>query len=314
MNPAFDYLPMNASRMIPIVAITFVLVMSFLFSCNKNYPIPDDIIKAQALMLERPDSALLILEGMKGVEHLPAKLKATYNLCLIEARDKNYIVHTSDSLINTVVAFFEKEDDPLMKAKAYYYQGRVNKDLQNSEKAAFAFKKAETFVNETSDYRLKALICTQMGGVFHYQRLFNDAIVWHEKAKDALLLAGDSVSISYILRDIASAYSNLKEYDKSLSLFNDAYKVADANNQLSVASNILYDIALMYIQRQMQDSVIVYMKKALLKDSALVYFEGTCLTLADEYRKINKLDSARYYLSRCANSNSLFTKAGYYYF
>ena len=165
MNPAFDYLPMNASRMIPIVAITFVLVMSFLFSCNKNYPIPDDIIKAQALMLERPDSALLILEGMKGVEHLPAKLKATYNLCLIEARDKNYIVHTSDSLINTVVAFFEKEDDPLMKAKAYYYQGRVNKDLQNSEKAAFAFKKAETFVNETSDYRLKALICTQMGGL-----------------------------------------------------------------------------------------------------------------------------------------------------
>ena len=67
--------------------------MSFFFSCNKNYPIPDDIIKAQALMLERPDSALLILEGMKGVEHLPAKLKATYNLCLIEARDKNYIVH-----------------------------------------------------------------------------------------------------------------------------------------------------------------------------------------------------------------------------
>ncbi|MEZ7915211.1 MAG: tetratricopeptide repeat protein, partial [Macellibacteroides fermentans] len=110
--------------MIPIVAITFVLVMSFLFSCNKNYPIPDEISKAQALMLERPDSALLILEGMKGVEHLPAKLKATYNLCLIEARDKNYIVHTSDSLINTVVAFFEKEDDPLMKAKAYYYQGR----------------------------------------------------------------------------------------------------------------------------------------------------------------------------------------------
>ena len=63
-----------------------------------------------------------------------------------------------------------------MKAKAYYYQGRVNKDLQNSEKAAFAFKKAETFVNETSDYRLKALICTQMWEVFHYQRLFNAAI------------------------------------------------------------------------------------------------------------------------------------------
>ena len=313
MNPAFDYLPMNASRMIPIVAITFVLVMSFLFSCNKNYPIPDDIIKAQALMLERPDSALLILEGMKGVEHLPAKLKATYNLCLIEARDKNYIVHTSDSLINMVVAFFEKEDDPLMKAKAYYYQGRVNKDLQNSEKAAFAFKKAETFVNETSDYRLKGLICSQLGGVFYFQRLFEDAIVWHEKAKKALFLAGDSASTSYIIRDMGRAYALLKEYDKALTLYNDAYKIADDNNQISIAAGILYDIALLYNQRQIQDSVIVYIKKALIKDSVLVNYEGTCLTLADEYRKINKLDSARIYLNRCANSNLLFTKAGYYY-
>ena len=51
----------------------------------------------------------------------------------------------------------------------------------------------------------------------------------------------------------------------------------------------------------------------LFTDNTVDYLPPS-MTLADEYRKINKLDSARYYLSRCANSNSLFTKAGYYYF
>ena len=53
------------------------------------------------------DSSLKILEEFKDIDDLPVQLRATYNLLLIESRDKNYVVHTSDSLINTVVNYFE---------------------------------------------------------------------------------------------------------------------------------------------------------------------------------------------------------------
>ena len=58
-------------------------------------------------------SHIKILEEYKDIDDLPVQLRATYNLLLIEARDKNYVVHTSDSLINTVVNYFEHSDDPV---------------------------------------------------------------------------------------------------------------------------------------------------------------------------------------------------------
>lgn len=312
MNPAIDYLPMNARRMIPIVAITFVLVMSFLFSCNKNHPIPDEISKAQALMLERPDSALLILEGMKGVEHLPAKIKATYNLCLIEARDKNYIVHTSDSLINTVVAFFEKEDDPLMKAKAYYYQGRIYDDIREVEKSALSYKKAETMANKTTEYRLQALIYNHLAKLSFYGELYNEALEWNVKAYGSLLQSKDTASAYFILRDIARSNYLLKRYDKSMQYFNEALSIADRYQNKSVESLMYYEISLMYDARQMSDSSLYYIRKSLYTDPNILKNEEINLGVSDAYRKVNQSDSARFYLKQCKNSNSLYTKTGYY--
>lgn len=45
--------------------------------------------------------------------------------------DTNFVKHTSDSLINIALDYFEKQDDPVRRATALYYEGRVNQDLHN---------------------------------------------------------------------------------------------------------------------------------------------------------------------------------------
>lgn len=204
---------MNTKRSFQLIAVTLVIVITGFFSCERNYPLPMEFHTAQELMLQRPDSALKILEEFKDVNDLSTQLQATYNLLLLEARDKNYIVHTSDSLINTVVDYFEHQKDPVMKAKAYYYQGRVYEDLKEVEKSALSYKKAETAVVGTKEYRLQALICSHIATLSFYQELFDDALSWNKKAYKAILQSGDTASVYFMLRDMARSSSFLHKYD-----------------------------------------------------------------------------------------------------
>ena len=62
-------------------------------------------------MSEHPDSALFLLEQVATPEKMPERDYATWCLLITEARDKNYIEHTSDSLINVAIQYFEKKKD-----------------------------------------------------------------------------------------------------------------------------------------------------------------------------------------------------------
>ena len=55
--------------------------------------------------------------------------KAKYALLLTQAEDKNYILHTSDSLINIAVCYYDSIQDTDLSAKSHYYLGRVYQDL-----------------------------------------------------------------------------------------------------------------------------------------------------------------------------------------
>lgn len=94
-------------------------------------------------MDQHPDSALKIMVDFNDTDYLSEKEKSDYYLLLTEAKDKNYITHTSDSLINTAVKYYEEGTDPVIKAKSYYYQGRVYHDMQRQLKRLFVIKKRQ---------------------------------------------------------------------------------------------------------------------------------------------------------------------------
>ena len=98
-----------------------------------------------------------MLEQVATPEKMPERDYATWCLLITEARDKNYIEHTSDSLINVAIQYFEKKKDINRLSEAYYCQGRILSELSASEEALTAYLKAKELVRETSDRDLEAL-------------------------------------------------------------------------------------------------------------------------------------------------------------
>ena len=77
--------------------------------------------EAEALMYTRPDSALQMLETISQPEQLTGQEQADYALLLTQARSRNRITATSDSLIRIATDYFQDSNDNARKAKAFLY-------------------------------------------------------------------------------------------------------------------------------------------------------------------------------------------------
>ena len=131
--------------------------------------------QAEKLMDARPDSALHLLQGMADtLTMLPDEAQMYYHLLTIQAKDKQYITHTNDSLINRIVAFYEDLDDKERLMMAYYYQGSVYRDMNDAPRALKAFQQAET--TESTNIELLTKVYSQMGYLFTFQGLYDEAI------------------------------------------------------------------------------------------------------------------------------------------
>ncbi|MBQ3259484.1 MAG: tetratricopeptide repeat protein, partial [Alistipes sp.] len=89
----------------------------------------------ESLMSERPDSALVVLQGIDTTQFHSAEDKALYTLLYTQAEDKNYIDALDDSKISIAVEYYKNSDDQYHNMLSYYYLARVqfnNKEYSNS--------------------------------------------------------------------------------------------------------------------------------------------------------------------------------------
>ena len=82
--------------------ILLLLILVYLSACTNRQTIEllPELSRAESLMYDYPDSALSLLENMNPPSPSDKLQNATWSLLLVQARDKNYVKHTSDSLIN----------------------------------------------------------------------------------------------------------------------------------------------------------------------------------------------------------------------
>ena len=125
-------------------SILFFFIVTYLTSCTSSpSTYPTNMQKAENYMNTRPDSALILLQGLAdSISIYPEETQMYWHLLTIQAKDKQYIVHTSDSLINRIVRFYEGYGDKEKLMMAYYYKGRVYRDMNDALKALKAFHQA----------------------------------------------------------------------------------------------------------------------------------------------------------------------------
>ena len=265
-------------------------------------------------MQSRPDSALCILQGISMDKFATQADSACYALLLTQARDKNYVVQTDDSLIRYAVAYYDKTNDVRMQAKAHYYWGCVYRDMNRQAEAIREFLIAAPLTEKAKEKRQLGLIYNNIGFIYNIQD-FNekaDSIyklmeVIAQEVKDTTLWSEALSKQGSIALTKGEEYFPIAE--RKLS---DAFGAVDSVGNNGLKANISASLSNLYSRMDEGEKALYYAKLnlSLRRDTARAY--RAFLLLGDAYYKLGQYDSATFYLNKSLLSKDYGRKAGAY--
>ncbi|WP_456087831.1 tetratricopeptide repeat protein [Parabacteroides sp.] len=297
-----------------LISSIFLLLIFGLIACQKHSHVLPLLQEAETLMPGHPDSSLILLESVRFPEKLSEEDYATWCLLVTQARDKNYVKHTSDSVINVAVRFFEKQKDPLQYAKSLYYKGRVFQDQKKIEEAAELFVKAFDVGKDCLDYNLLFLISSRLGTLYGKQDLAKEALTVYQKSYQYAIQSGDSSCLSFAYSYLGRAYGLSEEWEQSLSYYEKALSIATRIKDSQATNLAMNEYVAVCVNADRSDKITNY-EDLLLETDEDEYnrtgnLEQFYLTAGDMYRHIEKYDEAILYLNKTLQSENLYTLAG----
>ena len=293
--------------------LTYILIILCLFlGCSDRKEYTTAIEKAKSLMCSHPDSSLAILKGMEAdADHFSTNLRMQYLLYLTDAKNKNFVDFTSDSLTTELVNYFDASGTKEERMLAHYLQGRALADIGESPEAIQeyynALEYADTVTCTKGTYNLNTLIGIygQMSAVFHEQNLPNDEIWAIKKYIDCVKQTGDSIRYYGEKTQLIRPLFLLGKKDTILSIIKDSYNSLDKLGYHKDAAELLAVPIFIYIERhnlkKAKELMDIFEHQSglfdkngnIAKGREYYYFSKGTYEL-----QLGKLDSAEYYFRK----------------
>ena len=302
----------NMNRQIRFILFLFIVSLT---ACQKQSHILPLLQEAETLMDSRPDSSLCLLESVQSPENLSAAEYATWCLLVTQARDKNYVEHTSDSVIGVAVRYFEKYGPQDKYGKSLYYKGRVCQDLGKREDALTFYLKARDEIEELKNYNLLFLICSHLGTLYGYLEMKEEALSAYQESYKYAVLDKDSSSISYSLSYIGRVYGLYKNWDSSIANYKQAVRIAESIRDSSALWLAMKELSSAYIRDRKFNEASTCLSKiddnwgrdGIVKDLGRLY-----LTIGNLYRLEEDYDNAAIYLNKALETSNIYTRREIY--
>lgn len=291
-----------------VIRISLFLLATTVFCACGHKPYPQSLIVADSLTNAHPDSAVSLLKSLEStIQAEPEATQMYYRLLCIKAGDKAYKLHTSDSLILPVLHYYIEKDDERHLAEAYYYAGRVYRDLGDAPQALDYFEKALEALPEDKGGKLKGKIYSQMGTLFSYQEIHDEAMKMFRKAQQCDELSKDSLGMIHDLQDIAYEYRCCGKIDSTLYYYQKAYDLANIMQDSKFAAMVQSQMASLYTQQGKYDLARKALQPSLTdidKPS-----KSSIFSIASElYHKTGQVDSATYYYRKLLQCGTVYAK------
>ena len=291
-------------------AILFFCLLLSVCACNRR-SYPHELLVADSLCYEMPDSAVVMLQRMET--EMTDKDEATrmyYYLLTIKAKDKAYIFHTSDSLILSVLQYYQKKKDTRHLPEAYYYAGRVYRDLGDAPQALDYFQKAIDAMGEKKDYVLLNTIYSQMGYLFLFQDVYEEAMNSFRQSYQCDLILNDSLGMAHSLKDVGNAFTAFHNGDSALHYYDKSYEIAKSINNGNMIDGILCDKISIYLQLENYEFIPDMFNRL---DSLSSDRSSSYRLRADYYNQMNQLDSAKLYYGLLINDENIYARKDAYW-
>lgn len=276
-----------------------ILTLWVVVSCGGNEELSGTLDRAEKLMQDAPDSALVLLRGIDRNSIGKRAMIARHALLHSQALDKNAIDLVNDSIIKPAVAYYSTHGSAHEKALMYFYRGRIFDNARMTMEAMDAFLDAEYWCKKSPDSNLLGLIYSYKGSLFSLQHDFENALKMYILAKqentktnnlrNKMNACGDISRICLLMRNYDDAVIQNKEAERLALKLNDS---VDAYIYAVNTVNIYFT--------QYNDA-----RRALdsLENACAIYNQGVYrvedyVLLASIYCSLGDLDRAKDYITK----------------
>ena len=206
--------------------LTLLTILSILLTgCTGGRATKDAMKNAEALMEERPDSALTILKSMPQEKLITKELKARYSLLYAMALDKNYIDTTNLDVISPAIEYYSRYGSPIEKMKTYFYQGCIYANRRENDRAMYCWQLSLDDSLNVDDNHYKSLINSAISVIYSRNRNYEQELYYTREALKYERMAGDSVGIWAITGHLAACYGNMQMYEDADRVYDEFFSM-----------------------------------------------------------------------------------------
>lgn len=288
--------------------IVFLCGVCFFTACTNSTV--RQLERIESLLSYEVDSATYLLEEVGLPAHFSKNEQVLYDLLQTHLRYLQAETITSDSIIASVVNYYEGEEDQARLMKACYLQGCITYQLQEIPKAQRCFLRALEVAEkvERPDPALLAKIYNRCGDLYAWNDAYEDALAMNRKSFELFEQLKDTLSLSYICRDIARAYELLGITDSVVFYYEKSNLMAQLESDEELYYDGLVEFSGFLIKQDASDSLVA-LNLNKIKAAVSELPNNACLMYGQYYVRVAEIDSAIYYFEKSAESEDLYTRA-----
>ena len=282
-----------------ILILIFICFLFLITSCQQQYVKVEPILqKAETLIEQHPDSALVLLEEIPNPQSLKKSLYYRYSLLQLQAKDKSYQDITSDTLLFDIQKYYEKKNDLEKAALASFYCGRVRQEQGRYEEALEIYLDAEKYLNQRHNDNLKGLVQSAIGSIYYKQFLKDKAINHYKLAKDYFHQAGNYNNEISSINMIGNCLLILEKTDSAFTYYNEALALADSIKVNKLQAVARQSLGVAFRELGSYEQAIYFLRQAMTFSPDSLNYAKLAANLARVYELQDKNDSAVYYLQK----------------
>ena len=288
--------------------VLFVVgLLLLLMSCGERQQYRDALSRAEAVMNDRPDSALTILDSLGQHEkEFGRHFRMQYLLHRTNAKNKTNVIFTTDSLAKELVSYFDSHGTANERLLAHYLLGRTYSDMGQAPLAIDCFKRAISSADTTAkkcDFLTMSTVCSQMARLFSQQLLLSYEIEARKQASHYGLLAKDTFRMIFNMNMLAAPYIMQNKCDSAEQVLLEVIHLYQKHGYLHNVYQTYVSLLHLYVEREDRFPEAKRLIDKFEAESDMFdehhnlppekrqyyYYKGRY------YEGINKLDSAEYY-------------------
>lgn len=288
-----------------LIAFTALLNIQCSGNVKEKTPLPE-LVHAESVMFDHPDSALHILEDMPMPSARRDKENhALWCLLVTQAQYKRMMKIPSDSLVRIAYDYYKPTDNARRKAMSALYMGDINYELRNIEEAMQYYLEGKTEVEKTDDYKTGYLVMVSLCRLYLYRDFADYALEACRKAYDYAVKDSNKRYQLASLKFMARCYCISDSLSKAIDTY---HKCSELTLELEL-ENYYYDIQ--------SEIALVYKNKGDIEKSLEIIksfpikYQPALLT-GKNYYLLGQQDSAYIYLNEALKTYNIYTKASAY--